>query len=36
MHQYTAINWEIVYAVCGQSVHDFRQFAQEISRYADL
>jgi len=36
VHQYEAINWEIVYAVCEQSVHDFRQFAREISRYAGL
>lgn len=36
VHQYEAINWEIVFAVCEHSVHDFRQFALEISRYAKL
>jgi len=36
VHQYEAINWEIVYAVCNQSTQDFRQFAQEICRYAGL
>jgi uncharacterized protein YutE (UPF0331/DUF86 family) len=36
IHQYEAINWEIVYAVCEHSILDFRQFALEISRYARL
>lgn len=36
VHHYEAINWEIVYAICQNSVQDFRRFAQEISRYATL
>jgi len=36
IHQYEAINWAIVYAVCEHSIQDFRQFALEISRYAGL
>lgn len=36
IHQYEAINWAIVYAVCERSIQDFRQFALEISRYAGL
>ena len=36
VHNYEAINWEIVYAICRNSLRDFRQFAQEICRYAAL
>jgi uncharacterized protein YutE (UPF0331/DUF86 family) len=36
VHNYEAINWEIVYAICQNSLRDFRQFAQEICRYAVL
>ena len=36
VHNYEAINWEIVYAICQNSLRDFRRFAQEISRYAAL
>jgi len=36
VHNYEAINWEIVYAICRNSLQDFRQFAQEICRYAAL
>jgi len=36
IHQYEAINWEIVYAVCEHSIQDFRQFALEISHYVRL
>lgn len=36
VHSYEAINWEIVYAICRNSLRDFRQFAQEICRYAAL
>ncbi|WMJ09073.1 DUF86 domain-containing protein [Nitrosomonas sp. sh817] len=36
VHNYEAINWEIVYAICRNSLQDFRQFAQEICRYAGL
>lgn len=36
VHNYEAINWEIVYAICINSLADFRRFSQEISRYASL
>ena len=36
VHHYEVINWEIVYAICQNSLQDFRRFAQEISRYAAL
>ncbi|MEK7792392.1 MAG: DUF86 domain-containing protein [Pseudomonadota bacterium] len=36
VHHYEAINWEIVDAICQNSLQDFRRFAQEISRYAAL
>lgn len=36
VHSYEAINWEIVYAICRNSLRDFRQFAQEICRYVAL
>lgn len=36
VHNYEAINWEIVYAICQNSLQDFRRFAQEISRYTAL
>ena len=36
VHNYEAINWEIVYAICQDTLQDFRRFAQEISRYAAL
>ena len=36
VHNYEAINWEIVHAICQNSLQDFRRFAQEISRYAAL
>ena len=36
VHNYEAINWEIVYAICQNSLQDFRRFAQEVSRYAAL
>ena len=36
VHNYEAINWEIVYAICHNSLQNFRRFAQEISRYAAL
>lgn len=36
VHNYEAINWEIVYAICQNSLQDFRRFAQEISWYAAL
>lgn len=36
VHQYEAINWEIVYAISQHSPQDFCRFAQEISHYAEL
>lgn len=36
VHNYEAINWQIVYAICQSSLWDFRQFAREICRYAVL
>ncbi len=36
VHNYEAINWQIVYVICQSSLRDFRQFAQEICRYAVL
>lgn len=36
VHNYEAINWEIVYAICERSPADFRRFTQEISQYAAL
>lgn len=36
VHNYEAINWEIVYAISQNSVQDFRRFAQEVCRYAAL
>ena len=36
VHNYQAINWEIVHAICQNSLQDFRRFAQEISRYVDF
>ena len=36
VHNYEAINWEIVDAICNNSLVDFRRFSQEISRYASL
>lgn len=34
VHNYTAINWEIVFSVCTRSLADFRRFAKEIDQYA--
>lgn len=34
VHNYEAINWEIVYAICEKSLVDFRRFAKEISRFS--
>jgi len=36
VHNYETINWEIVYAICEQSLDDFRRFSQEISLHAAL
>jgi uncharacterized protein YutE (UPF0331/DUF86 family) len=34
VHNYDAMNWEIVFAICKKSPIDFRQFAKEIADYA--
>ncbi len=34
VHNYDAINWEIVFAICQKSLVDFRQFAQEITEHS--
>ena len=31
IHNYTVINWEIVHAICTDSIDDFRRFAKEIA-----
>ena len=36
VHNYTAINWEIVHTICTGSLGDFRRFAGEIGQYARL
>lgn len=33
VHNYTAIDWEIVFAICTRSLADFRRFAREIDQY---
>ena len=33
VHNYDAINWEIVFAICQKFLVDFRRFAKEISDY---
>ena len=34
VHNYEAINWEIVYAICEKSLVDFRRFTKEISHFS--
>ncbi len=36
VHNYEAINWEIVYSICKKSLTDFRRFAKEISSFSSL
>ena len=31
VHNYEAISWEIVFAICTRSLDDFRRFAAEIN-----
>jgi uncharacterized protein YutE (UPF0331/DUF86 family) len=33
VHNYEAINWEIVFNICMKQLDDFRQFAQEVDDY---
>lgn len=34
VHNYDAINWEIVYAICKNFLVDFRRYAKEITEYS--
>lgn len=34
VHNYDAINWEIVFAICHKSLPDFRRFVAEVTDYA--
>ena len=34
VQNYDVINWEIVYAICNNSLVDFRRFASEITEYS--
>lgn len=36
IHNYDAINWQIVFAICNNSLEDFRRFTKEISDFSDL
>jgi uncharacterized protein YutE (UPF0331/DUF86 family) len=36
VHNYDAINWEIVFAICRKSVPEFRQFVSDISAFAKI
>ncbi|MDA0788606.1 MAG: DUF86 domain-containing protein [Proteobacteria bacterium] len=33
VHNYQAINWEIVFAICTRNIQDFSQFVREIERH---
>ena len=33
VHNYDAINWEIVFAICQKSLPDFRRFVEEVTSY---
>lgn len=35
-HQYEAISWTIVFAICTEHLVDFKNFAKQISAYAEL
>jgi len=34
VHNYDAINWQIVYAICNNLLVDYRRFASEITEYS--
>jgi len=36
VHNYDAINWEIVFSICRKSVPEFQQFVRDISAFADI
>jgi len=36
IHNYAAINWKIVYAICEKSLGDFRSFAKEVDHQTSL
>jgi len=33
VHNYDAINWEIVFAICKKSLPDFRRYVEEVTDY---
>ena len=35
-HQYEAINWAVVFAICTEHLIDFKNFAAQVSAYAEL
>ena len=35
VHNYQAINWAIVYAICEHSLDDFRRFAAEVTEHTN-
>ena len=36
IHNYDAINWQIVFAICNNFLEDFRRFTKEISDFSSL
>lgn len=36
VHNYEAINWEIVFNICQRQLVDFMRFAQSIVAYAEI
>ena len=36
VHNYQAINWEIVFAICENSMGDFHRFARDVDQYASI
>jgi len=36
IHNYDAINWQIVFAICNNFLEDFRRFTKEISDFSNL
>ena len=33
VHNYDAINWEIVFAICQKSLPDFRRYVEEVTNH---
>jgi uncharacterized protein YutE (UPF0331/DUF86 family) len=36
VHNYAAINWDIVFSICQKSLAQFRQFARSVSAFAGI